>query len=90
MAEADIAKIGIGLTRQDTAKAWLAMYLDSHINDLRLEGKFDQADIVRRVCLLVFGIPRGQNTMAELRAFVEGYRKWRNMPDANLVELEMF
>ena len=75
---------------EDLAKLWLGMYLDSHINDLRLEGKLEQADKVRMVCLLVFGVPKAQNTIAELKMFVEGYRKHRNMPEANLVELEMF
>ena len=65
-------------------------YLDSHINDLRIEGKFEMADTLREWWEKAFGRVMGQNTITVEKTFRDGYRVHRNMPDATLAELENF
>ena len=68
----------------------LAMYLASHIDDLRIEGKYETADTLREWWEMAFDRILGQSSVKVNKAFRDGYRVHRNMPDATLAELENF
>lgn len=85
------ARFGLAILKQAREHdfAWTALLLDSFRGDLRLAGRFMDADVVRKVMesLHIFVSDLDLATLAEYR---EGYRQHCNKPNATLVDLEMF
>lgn len=74
--------------RKKSSLIWILLLVESYRNDLRLRGRFKFADQIKQR-LESLGIKIRDIKLEKMKEFLEDYRQHRNLPDADLCELEM-
>jgi hypothetical protein len=77
------------MDEKESACCWLFLFLDSLRADLRINSNHELSDIIRSK-LNAAGYKTTDLPVKILKVYRDEFRKHRKMPNASIVELEMF